>query len=487
MNDDYEFHKNSSNGKYNKTRIIVTVIVAVALIAAIGFGVAYGVKRFKKTDEPNKQGFVENTDKKPDKKKEQKPEDSKTILEKADYLAKGYDYDGAVELLKGQPDFAANQEYAQAVQRYEQEKAQCVPIDVTKVPHIFYHSLVNEPKRTFDVGALGEAYANGHQTWMTTTKEFDSITKALYDNGYVYVRLRDLVVEKKNDDGSVTFEKNTNLLLPKDKKAIVLSIDDLSYYHTYEKGGYPTKIVIDENGKPKCVYTNSAGETKVGDYDVVPRLNTFLEEHPDGSYKGARGLIAMTGYNGTFGYRTDVAYKTKEKLGSDQKAWLDKHPDFNWDEDVAEAKKVAEAIKASGWEFASHTWGHMSVTGKSVETLKTDDDKWKNTVENIVGKVDTIIFAHGNDIADWKDYSPDNAAFKFYKSAGYNYFCNVDGSNFAWNQFRANYVRQGRINLDGLMLNKAIQGKTNVLNELFDAKSVYDSERPEFNPVAGKK
>lgn len=464
--------------KFNKSRIIIVFAVVILAITGVGFGFSYGIKKFKNSSSNSAGSVAANNG--------VKNNDAKGVIESAEYMAKGYDYDGAIALIQSQADYNSKQEYQEAVQKFQNEKAQCVPVDVTKVPHIFYHSLVNEPSRTFDVQKLGAAYANGHQTWMVTTQEFDNITKALYDNGYVYVRLRDLVVETKNADGTVTFEKNTNLLLPRDKKAVVLSIDDLSYYHTYEKGGYPNRLIVDENGKPKCEYTNSSGETSIGDYDVVPRLNTFLEEHPDGAYKNARGLIAMTGYNGVFGYRTDVAYKTGERLGSDQKAWLAAHPDFNWDTDVAEAKKVAQAIKDSGWEFASHTWGHISVTGKSAEDLKIDDQKWKNTVENIIGPVDTIIFAHGNDISNHKDYSADNQAFQYYKSSGYNYFCNVDASNLYWNQFRSNYIRQARINLDGLTLNRAISGKTKVLDNLFDANAVYDSRRPAFAAVAGK-
>ncbi len=67
-------------------------------------------------------------------------------------------------------------------------------------------------------------------------------------------------------------------------------------------------------------------------------------------------MIALTGYDGILGYRTDIAYKTHENLTDDQQAWLDAHPDFNWDDERAEATKVADAIKADGWEFASHTW-----------------------------------------------------------------------------------------------------------------------------------
>ena len=399
------------------------------------------------------------------------------IIDDAAYTAAGYDYDGAIAMLQTIENYEADQEIKELIARYQVERDACVPVDVNNVPHIFYHSLINDVNRALNPDVVGESAAAGQNAWMTTIEEFDKITQAMYDNGYVFVRLRDLVVETVDEDGNNHFTANTNLMLPAGKKAVVLSIDDLSYYHSYKAAGYPNKLVLDENGKVKCEYTDASGNTTVGDYDVVPRLNSFLEAHPDGAYKGARGLIAMTGYNGCFGYRTDVAYKTGEKLGWDQQEWLDEHPDFNWDNEVAEATKIADAIKESGWEFASHTWGHLSVTNKSADALQVDNEKWVNTVQNIVGKVDTIIFAHGNDIGDWRDYSSDNEKYQYYKSAGYNFFCNVDGSTYSWVQIRDNYVRQGRINLDGYMLYKASSGQTDVLNSMFNASEVFDSRR----------
>ena len=76
--------------------------------------------------------------------------------------------------------------------------------------------------------------------------------------------------------------------------------------------------------------------------------------------------------------------------------------------------------------------------------LKNDNEKWVANVQNIVGPVDTIIFAHGHDIGDWHDYSDSNEKYQYFKSAGYNFFCNVDGSQPYWVQIREHYVRQGR-------------------------------------------
>jgi hypothetical protein len=365
-----------------------------------------------------------------------------------------------------------------AISEYEATKATCVAVDVTTVPHIFYHSLINDTDRAFNVSVLGQSAVDGMNAWMTTVEEFDKITQSMYDNGYVFVRLRDLVVETVDENGNVSFTPNTNLMLPPGKKAVVLSVDDLSYYHSYGAAGYPDKLILDENGDVKCHYVTADGTEEVGDFDVVPRLNTFLEDHPDGAYKGARGMIALTGYNGVFGYRTDIDYEVQENLMSDQQKWLDEHPDFNREEDIEQATIIANALKDEGWEFASHTWGHLSVTGKTAEQLATDNEKWVNNVQDIVGPVDTIIFAHGNDIGDWEGYSSDNEKYAYYKSVGYNFFCNVDSSVPYWVQISDQYVRQGRIDLDGYVLYRASQGQTTVLDDFFTASEVFDTRRP---------
>ena len=400
------------------------------------------------------------------------------ILAQADLLAQGYDYDGAMELLKTIPDYVANTAVTRAISDYQSAKDACVAVDVTKVPHIFYHSLINDTSAAFNVSVLGQSTVDGMNAWMTTVGEFDKITQQMYDNGYVFVRLRDLVVETTDENGNVHFEPNTQLLLPEGKKAVVLSVDDLSYYHSYEAASYPDKLVLDENGDVKCHYVKTDGTEEVGDFDVVPRLNTFLKEHPDGAYKGARGLIALTGYNGVFGYRTDTDYRDKQNLMSDQAKWLEEHPEFDFDSEIAEATKIADALKEEGWEFDSHTWGHLSVTNKTVEQLKTDNEKWVNTVQNIVGPVDTIIFAHGNDIGDWTGYSSDNEKYAYFSSAGYHFYCNVDSSQPYWVQITDSYVRQGRIDLDGYQLYQSSQGLTTVLDNMFLASQVFDSSRP---------
>ena len=411
------------------------------------------------------------------------------LIADAAVLAAGYDYDGAIDLLKGEKDYEMDSELIDAIARYTAAKTKLVPVEATEVPHIFFHSLIVDADRAFDVAANGESKVAGVNAWMTTIEEFDKIIAQMYERGYVLVRMRDLVTETAREDGTVSIEKNKKLLLPEGKKAYVLSIDDWSYYHSYDGQGFAEKVVLDADGKIKCQYTDANGQVSVGDYDVVPRLETFLAAHPDGAYKGARGMIAMTGYNGVFGYRTDKAYETRENLGADQAAWLSAHPDFNYENEVQQATDIANALKEAGWEFACHTWGHLSVTGQSVDTLRVDQEKWQNTVANITGPTDTIIFAHGNDIGSWRDYdAATNPVYAYYRDQGYHFYANVDASTKYWVQIRNEYFRQGRIDCDGVQMYRALSGeaKTNVFEDLFDVRTVFDERRPTPVTASGK-
>ncbi len=473
------------NRKHQKSLIIKSFILVILLVF-LGVCIFFLIQDLKKdlksdTKSGNEENIQQNAN--PEEESGEEKENAQEVnapsderekaFQEAERLAASYDYDAAMERLNTLPNAGEDAEVTAKIAEYQSTKDSCVPVDVNQVTHVFYHSLVVDPERGF---AGDDPLTAGFKQWMTTVDEFNEITQEMYDNGYVLVRLRDLVIETKDEDGTVHFKPNSELRLPEGKKAFVLSVDDLSYYHSYDGRGIASKLVLDENGKPVCEYIQPDGTVVTGAYDHIPLLDAFIEEHPDASYKGAKGLIALTGYNGVLGYRTDIAYKTKENLKEDQKKWLDEHPDFNWDEEVAEAKKVADGIKADGWEFSSHTWGHMHIGDVDMERIKADTEKWKNYVEPVVGPTDTIIFAHGQDLSDWHDYSSDNEKFQYMKSQGYNYFCNVDSSQY-FLQIRDNYVRQGRRNLDGYRLWNDVHGEKNRTSDLFDATKVLDKKR----------
>lgn len=405
-------------------------------------------------------------EKKTEKEKESEnlDEEGKKILARADKMAAQYNYDKAIKYLKEQPEYENTKAFQKAVTEYENTRATCVEYPLEEVTHVFFHTLIVDTSKAFD----GDSDEAGYNQMMTTVSEFNKIIQSMYDKGYVLVSPHDMA--KVNEDGTMSRGK---IMLPPGKKAFVLSQDDVSYYHYMDGDGFASRMVLDKNGNVKCEYKEDDGSVSVGDYDMVPLLDSFVKKHPDFSYRGRKGILAMTGYNGVFGYRTDSAYKTGKNLQDNQKEFLENNPDFNFDEEVKDAKKIAEALKKSGWEFASHTWGHKNATESSVEELQADNEKWEKNVAPILGKTDMIIFAFGADIGNWENYSMDNPKFAYYKSRGYNYYCNVD-SNQYWIQITDAYFRQGRRNLDGYRM----YYNPDMVSDLFDVSEVWDSSRP---------
>ena len=462
-----------------KRQVLICRIVLVALVllvAVLLFLVIWGntgkTKKPQNKVQKGTEAMTENqsgeTAGEPAVKETEAQTEPKTdTMAEAERLAAMYDYDAAIELLKSDSAFSGNQEMTAKVAEWEGEKETLVEFPLEEVTHVFYHTLIKDTSLAFD----GDSKEGGYNQVMTTIDEFNKITQSMYEKGYVMVSLHDMCTV--NEDGTVSRGK---IMLPPGKKAFVLSQDDVSYYHYMDGDGMATKLIIDENGKVKNEYKEQDGSVSVGDFDMVPLIDTFVEEHPDFSYHGAKGVIALTGYNGVLGYRTDIAYKTKENLDEYQEKFFQDNPDFNEDSynrEVEEATKVADAMKETGWEFASHTWGHINVTEAELSRIQTDTEKWESYVKPIVGNTNIIIFAFGADIGDWQAYTSDNEKFNYLKSRGFDIYCNVDSSQY-WVQYGDTYMRQGRRNLDGYRM----YYNPEMVADLFDASSVFDPARP---------
>lgn len=397
------------------------------------------------------------------------------LIAQADRLAAMYDYDGAVELLQNCFSYEQDANMQAAVAEYQASKALCVEYPVDQVTHVFFHTLIKDAEKAFD----GDQYEDGYNQYMVTIDEFNSIIQQMYEKGYVMVTLEDMAPKVIKEDGSVSFEKG-KILLPEGKIPFVLSQDDVSYYHYMDGDGYASRLIIDENGDVKNEYIEDDGSISVGDYDMVPLIDTFVDAHPDFSYRGAKGYVALTGYDGILGYRTDICYKTRENLTSYQEQFFRENPDFSeadYERECEESKKVAAAMKEDGWLFASHTWGHVGLGEGSttIQQFKTDTDKWEERVEPLIGETDTIIYAFGGDIGGAADYA--GQRFEYLKERGFDYFCGVDSATY-WVQIRDNYVRQARRNIDGYRM----YYNPDMLSDLFDVKLAWDEKRPATVP-----
>ena len=341
--------------------------------------------------------------------------------------------------------------------------------DPTQITHVFFHSLIMDTSRAFD----GDADSKGYNSVMTTKDEFLKILEAMYEKGYVLVRIHDVAYEQTDENGNTSFVYG-KIMLPEGKKPFVMSQDDLCYYDYMLDDGFASRIVIGDDGKPTCEMTLADGTVTRGSYDLVPILEDFIEEHPDFSYRGARAVLAFTGYQGILGYRTASSYSDSP----------------TYEEDRRQAAEVAQCLRDNGWELASHSWGHLQL-GVSADNpgafaisddrFITDTDKWEAEVESLIGPTDILLYPFGNDISDFHPYTSENPRFAYLMSKGFRYFCNVDASKPYWMQKGTDHFRMARRNLDGYRLYEDMvqtDPAKKHLSDLFDAADIFDSARP---------
>ena len=139
---------------------------------------------------------------------EEADEKQENPMEQAALMAVQYDYDGAIELLKSQPDYESNTDMQSAVSDYENTKATCTEYPLEQITHVFFHTLIKDTARAFD----GDSDSNGYNQYMTTIDEFNKIIQSMYDKGYVMVSPHDMAVI--NEDGTMS---RGSIMLPPGK------------------------------------------------------------------------------------------------------------------------------------------------------------------------------------------------------------------------------------------------------------------------------
>ena len=150
--------------------------------------------------------------------------------------------------------------------------------------------------------------------------------------------------------------------------------------------------------------------------------------------------------------------------------------DFYWtwdktDEELEAIFTVADALRAEGYTIASHSYGHLTYGDISPERLASDAQKWNDQIAAVIGETDVLLYPFGSDIAGVEAYK--GAKFDTLYGLGFRYFCNVDSAEH-WVQIHDGYVRQGRRNIDGYRM----YYQSNLLDDLFDTKTVWDDARP---------
>lgn len=370
------------------------------------------------------------------------------VVARARLASDEYDYDRALALLQPLESPAALRLAAQV--REAKRTARAWPHD-SAVSHLFFHSLIVDPARAFD----GDADAAGYDDYMVTLAEFQKVLRSLYARGFVLVSPHDLA----SLDGAHRMRYRP-IVLPRGRTPIVLSQDDVDYYR-YEQGDGLAADLTLRGGRVVSTYRDRSGATRFGAYDVATVVDAFVQQHPDFSYRGHKGVLALTGYEGVLGYRTSAIRDARNPhLAADR----------------AQAKRVADALKQEGWEFASHSWGHIDDTTASVGWLQRDSARWNAEVRPITGPTDLYVYPFGADISGVAPYS--GAKYAVLERYGFHSFFGIDGSQPSWQQLRGSSLRQARIDIDGIRLRGGASGRETVLRRFFDPRAVLDPARP---------
>lgn len=364
-------------------------------------------------------------------------------LDEAAVLAKGYRYSEAVAVLQSiSEELADDERIGAAVSQYQEAEEGLVPYE-GDIAHLCFPGLVEDTSRAFDGDELSYNYAY----YMITTHEFKGILQSLYDNGYILVDIHDVAREETDNRGVTTVEKQ-ELKLPVGKKPVIISQDNLNYAAVRNGDGIATRLVLDEDRKVKALYTDDGGHDLKGDYDLIPILDSFVEEHPDFSLRGAKGIVSVSGSEGVFGYQVADTSVT------------------SFEENRNTVKAIADTMKANGWTIACASYNHSYMNDMSLETLEADIDQWMEEVGTVVGEADVLFYPYGAEVAypsDQLDYLLDS---------GLVYLCGLWGDT-DYMELGDGYMRQTRRFIDGYTL----QNAPNYFTSFFNVPQILDSDR----------
>ena len=292
--------------------------------------------------------------------------------------------------------------------------------------HVFFHSLIVYPELAFKDDKKGKLYKD----YMVTQKEFENILESLYQNQFVLIDIHSIY--SVDSEGKV-IQKIPQV--PKGKKPLIVSLDDLNYYESMRGRGFADKLVLDPSGRVATEIKTPDGKTLITrDGDVVPIVDDFVRKHPDFSVGNAKGIIAETGFDGVLGYRTQAS-------SSDRTS------------EVSAVKPVIAALKNEGWRFASHSYSHEHAfvsNDISLQSLIDDSARWDNEVKSLVGPTDIFIGPFGQ---VFKENDPRRS---YLISRGFRMFCGVGLDLYLhyWND----HVVMDRADIDGYRIKFSHKG-----------------------------
>ena len=344
--------------------------------------------------------------------------EAQQLIQQAKVHADNYDYAAAIATLEnfsGDPMLFT--ELLNLRDEYRNAQATLVTwSDPSQITCLSVHMLISNPEAAFADQSYGSAYNRN----FITTGEFSQILQQLYNNGYVLVRLSDFSSVTVDAEGNVVAAAKP-LQLPAGKKPLLLVQTNLSYYQYMSGCGFADRLVLDGEGNLTTtrVSGDQSGEITygmaLGEFDMVPILESFIKANPTFSYRGARAVLAPSGYDGIFGYRINAS--AKATLGAEA-----------YELECANAKAVVDALREAGYELACYSYANGNYADMGAAEIQADLQKWAAEIEPILGKTDILVFPQGTDIGTY-----DGAKFNVMQNAGFRYYLGFSSAGVGGN------------------------------------------------------
>lgn len=366
--------------------------------------------------------------------------DRQAALDEAEALALSYEYEAAISYIQN-TELLAEDEEALALAEKCQKDLDNMYEYTGSIGNLCFTNLVVDTDMAFD----GDDYASIYQDTMITLTEFTKILDALYEGGYVLIDIHSLAQVTQNGNSvSMTAQ---NPILPNGKKPLILSIDNLNYGSVRNGDGVPTQLTLDSEGNVMAVYTDAGGHDLTGAYDVIPVVEAFIDEHPDFSFRGARGIVGLSGSKGAFGYLIEEGQTAS--AGQNQEM----------------VRQIAAKLAADGWTFACEGYSYQYMGNLNYDSLKEDITAWQSSVGSLIGSCDTLMFPYGSEV----DYTTEKGA---YVTNLFPYLLGLWAED-DYLSVNSTYLRQTRRTVTGLIL----ENYPNNLSTYFSTAAVIDAAR----------
>lgn len=192
------------------------------------------------------------------------------------------------------------------------------------------------------------------------------------------VDINDVWSESTDASGQPVMVRNT-LYIPEGKKPLIISYDDVNYYDYMIEDGFTYKLIIGDDGLIWSYGLDPQGNEVISqDLDAITILDKFVREHPDFSPFGAKGSLSLTGYQGILGYRTqndiDIA-------ADDPRPAPPLTPTVR--RRSRPSSRSSSGSRRPAGPFGSHTWGHIRLDSRPLESVQRDTVRWAEEVGSL--------------------------------------------------------------------------------------------------------